>query len=182
VELLALLDSTIEVAGVDQGLDDAGALLDVAAYVSDLWGKEVPLRREELEGLPLSEQLDLVVSRLRVADFLPAGAGAGQLRRVIAVYQANSRAVAGYVPGRYDGRIALFKAGEAADRPLRYDLGWGEVAERPIELYVVPGDHTTLLAEPHVRVLAESLSRRLAGALEQASEAEEGVLELTSAD
>ncbi|HEY0783721.1 MAG TPA: thioesterase domain-containing protein, partial [Thermoanaerobaculia bacterium] len=162
VELL-LLDSTIEVAGTDRGLDDTEALLDVASYIASLWGKDLELGREELEGLDLEGQLELLVGKLREVDFLPLGAGAGQLRRVLAVYKANSRAVAGYAPRPTMGPIVLFKAGDALDRPLRDDLGWGSLTPEPVEVHVVPGDHTTLLAEPHVRTLAARLSEVLAG-------------------
>jgi len=157
---LLLLDSTIEVAGTDRGLDDTEALLDVASYIASLWGKDLELTREELEGLDLAAQLELLVGKLQAVDFLPLGAGPGQLRRVLAVYKANSRAVARYGPRPTTGPIVLFKAGEAADRPLREDLGWGSLTPEPVEVHVVPGDHTTLLAEPHVQTLAAALRSR----------------------
>jgi thioesterase domain-containing protein len=39
--------------------------------------------------------------------------------------------------------------------------GWDSVTQRPPELLLMPGDHHSMIAEPHVRVLAEHLRRLL---------------------
>jgi thioesterase domain-containing protein len=36
-------------------------------------------------------------------------------------------------------------------------MGWDQVSSEPVETYSVPGDHITMMTEPHVRVLAEKL-------------------------
>ncbi|HEX2242874.1 MAG TPA: hypothetical protein VHK27_06405, partial [Gammaproteobacteria bacterium] len=35
--------------------------------------------------------------------------------------------------------------------------GWDQFSEGPVEVHVVPGDHLTMMTEPHVQVLAERL-------------------------
>jgi thioesterase domain-containing protein len=50
------------------------------------------------------------------------------------------------------------------DSPDEEDLGWSRVVSGPVEIFPVPGNHLSLMAEPHVRVLAE----RLRGCLERA--------------
>jgi thioesterase domain-containing protein len=35
--------------------------------------------------------------------------------------------------------------------------GWSQLSSEPIQVYDVPGNHFTMLNEPHVRMLAEQL-------------------------
>jgi hypothetical protein len=70
-----------------------------------------------------------------------------------------------YRPRPYPGRIVQFRAenGAAADDSrYGYALGWEELAEAGTEVYEVPGNHTGLLQEPNVRVLAEKVAACLA--------------------
>jgi thioesterase domain-containing protein len=72
-----------------------------------------------------------------------------------------------YEPRPYRGRVTVFRA---RARPLfrpgaRPDLGWGSVALGGAEVVVVPGNHNTIMREPHVRVLAQHLTSRLAAAV-----------------
>lgn len=64
-----------------------------------------------------------------------------------------------YVPKKYEGKMTLFRA---CDQPfgIKPDqtLGWDGFAAGGMEIHEVPGDHVTLLAEPHVRILAERLN------------------------
>jgi aspartate racemase len=66
-----------------------------------------------------------------------------------------------YQPTPYAGRLSLFRA---RTRPLihvpRHDLGWGEYAAA-VDVEVIPGSHSTILKEPHVRSLAIALIRKL---------------------
>ena len=64
----------------------------------------------------------------------------------------------------YLGRVALFRA--TAHR-LGSDpdptLGWGKLVAGKLEVHEVPGDHSTLIREPHVQVLAQKLTNCLNG-------------------
>ena len=35
--------------------------------------------------------------------------------------------------------------------------GWSEVSTGPVEVHSVPGDHITIMKEPHVQVIAQKL-------------------------
>ncbi|HLG68842.1 MAG TPA: thioesterase domain-containing protein, partial [Chloroflexota bacterium] len=77
--------------------------------------------------------------------------------------ETQFRAVLHYAPGLYDGRVTLFRA--RVQRPfalLPPDLGWRQLAIGGAEIHVVPGDHASILHEPHVAVLAEKLTACLA--------------------
>ncbi len=96
------------------------------------------------------------------------------------LFKANMEALWRYVPGHYAGRLTVFKARETVGGELRSTLpahllkyvlaaeraeladGWGAlVSERPA-LHSVPGDHYSMLAEPHVGVLAVELRHAMA--------------------
>jgi oxalate---CoA ligase len=58
----------------------------------------------------------------------------------------------------YAGRITLFRATERGIHDTAGpQMGWGRLAAGGVEVYDVPGDHATLVKEPHVAVLAERL-------------------------
>jgi amino acid adenylation domain-containing protein len=156
VALLALLDSSPEIAGKQGPMeDDADFLADMAAYVENLWGKRLDLTRADLESLAPEEQRARLLAALRDADFLPPGAGLEQVRRTLDVYKANARAASLYEPKPYHGPVTLFRAGEAAEGSP--DFGWNRLTPEPVEVVPVPGHHLSLLAEPHVQILAQRL-------------------------
>jgi thioesterase domain-containing protein len=155
VALLALLDSSPEIAGGTSEApleDDAAFLADMAAYVENLWGRNLGLTRRDLEGLAPGAQKARLLEALREADFLPPGAGLEQVSRVLDVYKSNARAAHLYEPKPYAGPVTLFRADEESG-----DFGWGRLTPEPVEVVPVPGRHLDLLAEPHVRILAQRL-------------------------
>ena len=76
--------------------------------------------------------------------------------------EMNLRAFFDYVPGPYPGRVTLL---QARTQPLfashSRDQGWGKWAEGGVEVRTIPGNHESILREPYVRHLAESLQETL---------------------
>lgn len=71
---------------------------------------------------------------------------------------ARARAATSYKAQSYPGRVTLFRATEPREKGGRCPhLGWDGVAAGGVEVYEVPGDHFTLLEEPHVQILAAQL-------------------------
>jgi thioesterase domain-containing protein/acyl carrier protein len=71
---------------------------------------------------------------------------------------AHAQALKHYVPGPYAGHITVFRAySQRLFSAHRWDLGWAQLAAGGVEVHRVPGNHVTLIREPHVRVLAEHL-------------------------
>ena len=72
----------------------------------------------------------------------------------------NLQALQIYRPQIYPGRITLFRAQGQEERAERRDRdkGWSRWAAGGLEIIEVPGDHLTMLQEPHVQVLAERLN------------------------
>jgi amino acid adenylation domain-containing protein len=85
--------------------------------------------------------------------------------RVIA---ALFRGTAGYVPGKYSGRLTLFRA---AHQPLACShdplMDWARLAHGGVDAHTVPGNHETILQEPNVRELARTLTAALGDSRER---------------
>ncbi|HEY0512807.1 MAG TPA: thioesterase domain-containing protein, partial [Thermoanaerobaculia bacterium] len=170
VELLAVVDTAPgigedgprELAEGDR--DNAGWLLTIAEYLKVLRGQDLAVTAADLQPLDPEAQLRFFVDRLKDAGVFHGGDSLEQLRRLLRVYRANVRAYRLYVPQPYPGRITLIRAEGAAFEPsLGADLGWEKLSPHPIDRQIVPGDHLSLLAEPHVRALADRLRARLGG-------------------
>jgi amino acid adenylation domain-containing protein len=74
------------------------------------------------------------------------------------VLDANLQATKNYSPQVYPGQATLFWCEYQALYIDRYpDLGWGQLVTGGVNTLPVPGEHLSLLSEPHVRVLAEKL-------------------------
>ncbi|MEI9425798.1 amino acid adenylation domain-containing protein [Mesorhizobium sp. Cs1299R1N1] len=117
-------------------------------------------------------KLKSIKSERQVTALLEFGTQAGnvpdisdtQLDRILAVAEANKIALHDYTPRPNDSRSVLF----AAKKGLRIstnhpdgDLGWKQFARGHLEIHEVPGDHYTMVAPPHVNVLAKKLNEYL---------------------
>ncbi len=69
-----------------------------------------------------------------------------------------------YVPQPYAGRVTLFRNGNEEETP-EHELKWQKLALGGLEVHAVPGDHKTILLEPHVSVLAQRLRACIEAAL-----------------
>ena len=155
IELLALLDAGPG-ASKEMARDDAEHIMRVLA-------EELPLSEEELRAMAdLDERLRHVIAVAEREGVLPEGWDLTTARRVLAVRRAHQRAVYRYQPRPYPGRLILFSA---ADRPPelleaeRRDptRGWGKLCAGGVEVIRVSGRHNTLVARPHVEILAMEL-------------------------
>jgi thioesterase domain-containing protein/acyl carrier protein len=138
VALLALVDTSVPEPGLPPS--DIPQL-----FVDNLAG---------MAGLPAPTITDEnLTTLLRDAGLVPDGVPADFVRRRLAVFTGNARAMATYVPHQpFDGRIALIRAEDSPDtRP-----GWAEFAAG-IDDTVIPGDHYTIWHDANVTALATAL-------------------------
>ena len=67
-----------------------------------------------------------------------------------------------FVPRTYKGRIAVFRARRQPRQRIRdVSLGWGRLALGGVDVYYIPGGHTSVLKEPYVEGLANELKKCL---------------------
>jgi thioesterase domain-containing protein len=76
--------------------------------------------------------------------------------------ELNTEASDRYIPKVYPGRVTLIRAHDKAidvsvSAYIDPELGWGGLATEGIEIHEVHGNHLSMLKEPHVRELAETL-------------------------
>jgi thioesterase domain-containing protein len=114
--------------------------------------------QEELGDLPAADQLAPLLEYAHRAAVVPADFTLQDLRHLFAVFVANLRAAARYQPRPLDASIALFAASVTppGDQGLAPEL-WRPFAGRGLEVVAVPGDHYSMLQDPHVEVLARRL-------------------------
>ncbi|MCZ4093072.1 thioesterase domain-containing protein [Sinorhizobium psoraleae] len=118
------------------------------------------------------KKLKLIDREQQVTALLDFGTKAGsitemsetQLNHVLAVAEANRTALHEYTPRPNDSRSVLFTAEKGlciSTDQHNGDLGWKQFATGCLEIHRVPGDHYTMVAPPHVGVLASKLDRYL---------------------
>jgi thioesterase domain-containing protein len=179
IELLALVDSHVPVAGGRPRAENPRSLLytfalDLGLSTDDLDVSSDANPSPEFYEQQLARILDVATSRGK----LPPGVDLSQIQRLFDVFKINSQAVDSYRPERTPSRVALFRAEEKLNateqqlqtgaswprllRQLRIKredptLGWGKLAAGGVDVRTVPGNHFSLMRQPHVNVLAEEL-------------------------
>jgi thioesterase domain-containing protein len=158
VALLALLDSRIPTAAQRLETEDEVAL--IASFAADLG---VSLRRlglswRNVRALGEDERLAFVLEEAKAAGAVPREVMPADIRTLFAGFRENARAMCAYAPRPLDVRVTLLRAEESS--PAAGDdeaMGWEEWARGGVEVLRVPGSHSTMTREPHVRLLAERL-------------------------
>lgn len=92
-------------------------------------------------------------SRLRLVD-------ESAIVPMLRIFYANSQAAYRYTPQNYPNRITLFKTAEPSNRQPDSTLGWSQLA-KDIQIHQVPGNHLSMLKQPHVQTLAQQLQQYL---------------------
>jgi amino acid adenylation domain-containing protein len=150
VALLALLDQGPSVP-TDEAVDDA-------AYLMDVFGKHVPLSLVRLRELEPDEQVAYVFEKAREVDWIYPDVTLPQFRHFVRMLRLHTEMWRDYEPQPFPGRVTLFRADEQPeDGPEERDMGWGELAAGGVDIRHVPGDHLTMIHEPHVEILAGKL-------------------------
>ncbi|ATB51485.1 MupA/Atu3671 family FMN-dependent luciferase-like monooxygenase [Corallococcus macrosporus] len=180
VALLGILDSVAPVPrsqplGADW--DQAEWLRLIGSLLLRLYGKDVGLSVEALRALTPEAQVDLLMARMQACGLLPPEADRTQFLGFVRTFQADQQST--YVPpAPYPGPLTFFRAevlhpDNLPVEELRWTLdapalGWERFTTEPVTVHVVPGDHLSMMTEPHVQALA----RVLAGCLDAPSPAE----------
>ncbi|HEY0735912.1 MAG TPA: amino acid adenylation domain-containing protein, partial [Herpetosiphonaceae bacterium] len=157
VALLALIDTWAPRDEAAPAVDPTTLLRWFAIDLGRTVGADLAGSVDVLSALPPEQQLAYVLDQARASGALPPDLGERELRAYLDVFTASLRAMQDYRPRPYAGRVTLFRAG---DRPLDAagaTLGWDALAAAGISLRVIPGDHYTIVRQPHVAALAEQL-------------------------
>ncbi|MBG1264976.1 non-ribosomal peptide synthetase [Nostoc sp. WHI] len=148
--------------------DDTRWLAEVIKGVEVFLEKNVDLSYDTLQSLAVEEQLKYVLQHLKMVNMLPPNAETTQLKNMVQAYKASCLCLVDYAPQQiYPDQITLLRANEDLlenpDSELYSAslqdsaLGWNEFSTEPVDIHFILGNHVTIMAEPHVQVLAEQL-------------------------
>ncbi|MEH2355880.1 amino acid adenylation domain-containing protein [Nostoc sp.] len=147
--------------------DHARWLIELIKAVEVSLSTNIDISYNILQSLPEKEQLKHVLQHLKMVNMLPPNAEITQMKNMVQALKANSLSLINYVPEQiYPGRITLLRASETPPERLVSKFseisqdstwGWSEYSCEPVDIHFVPGNHITMMAEPHVQILAERL-------------------------
>jgi FkbH-like protein len=144
--------------------DDPALLALFATDLSRGSGREVKVDEDYLRTLVPEAQIDYILERLTSAGILPPNAKAAQIRSWIRVFRANVEAFSTYTPSPYPGSLTALIAGdERGSTRDPFVNERGAITAVSMARQRVPGDHYTLLRDPNVQTLAETLTACLDG-------------------
>ncbi|MEH1847189.1 MAG: amino acid adenylation domain-containing protein, partial [Nostoc sp.] len=150
VALLSLLDSYPVSITSKEPEDDAALLVD-------LLREDLDLCLEEMRQFEPEEQLIYIVEQAKQKNLVPEGFDLAQAHHLLKIYKLNAQAAKNYKPQYYSGSIVLFQANETDPD---FECTWNELVKH-IETHVVPGNHISMMREPHIKVLAQKLQKFL---------------------
>lgn len=130
--------------------------------------KEIVIAPEALRDLSPDQILPYIVEQFNATgEVMPEEqltAIFDHARRHADVNQAALAALQTYRPQPYAGQITLLRICEVSPAQLQFDrrygdatFGWGALADRPVAVQMVPGEHRTMVYDPHAQPLAQHL-------------------------
>ncbi|MEN2470509.1 amino acid adenylation domain-containing protein [Burkholderia sp. GS2Y] len=176
VKLLAIFDASAPIdspaATYWQDWDDTEWLVAIAHEIGTFLGTDLQVTRDDLVALDPDGQAGLILDRIGARGSWFADAGPDRLRAYLRVYQANFKSHYAPQASPLPVPIALFRSterdpGDYDPSPeiaqLRLDpaWGWSRFSALPVEVTDVPGDHLTMLLDPHAGVLAAHVNQFL---------------------
>jgi thioesterase domain-containing protein/aryl carrier-like protein len=163
VGLVVLLDSRIGTGVVEEG-DDGTFLYRAAEELAVRAGQPMPVTYDDLLRVDPVHRREYLAEKLRPLTKMSVEAGLAMADRLMQWVRLRERMWKQYRPGPYSGHVLLFRSSDPGDgmqatadssAPAR---GWDIAAQAAVDVEWVPGDHLTIVAEPHVRVLAARLA------------------------
>jgi thioesterase domain-containing protein len=127
-------------------------------------GQELNLP-SSLDSLSWDEQINVLLLALKKVGQVFSKT---ELRRLFRVYKANMQAMTQYIPSAvYPNPITLLRASVVSpedtflpDKTMTQQnptWGWSQLSSQPLDFQIVPGNHFTMMMEPHVQSLAQKL-------------------------
>lgn len=143
-------------------------IMTIARVVASRMG-EIRLVAEEVERVPAAKRLEYLVAELMRQKIIPPHVNPAIPLEVMRTTLNNEDLQRRYVPGMFDRPIFLLRALTPhlplkAETGASYDdpsFGWQAVTTAPVEIVWLPGEHLTIMHEPHVEAVAVEVQRRL---------------------
>jgi pyochelin synthetase len=125
----------------------------------------------EVMGRTPAQQVSVFRVRSGAAKLIPDEADQEMAIRIMQLFQSNVEAVVRYRPQPYDDRVDIYQARELLVASRRQPFAEWNTHCADLHLHYVPGNHLTMIHEPHVEHLAAALTRGLKQSMELPSTA-----------
>nr|AEU11003.1 NpnC [Nostoc sp. 152] len=181
VALVAIFDTIAPIAQPEmEEMDDVQWLIQTAKLFQIGFTKDLDMDVDPLLSLALDEQFKYVLDYLKMLDILPPDADTTYLKRLVQAFKTDGKAHDKYVPQKFEPiAISLFRASESYQEKSAalqqfeilqdLDWGWSKFSSEPLDVQFVPGNHVTMMNQPHVQVLAERLEACINKAMKKTS-------------
>ena len=177
VALLVLMDSALPLAQTRRRFSKKkrrpvaeNGVAQFGSFALDLgvsWNRTSP-SLEDLLQLTIEGKLALLLEHAIASDKVSQDMKLSDFQRLWEVYRANAMAQFDYVPQTVSCKITLLKAGEhSTSRQSESRLGWDKLSPAGADVYLMPGNHYTMMNEPHVQQLAERLRECIGRAIKE---------------
>jgi amino acid adenylation domain-containing protein len=153
VALLAVMD-----LGLDWPRPPADA--DDAAILFHLFGPLLDSSIDDFRKLRPWQKIFRITEAARKASFIPTEIPQERIRRFVQMCKVLHRAQSQYEAKPFAGKVALFKANEVLDKRFSSpdpSMGWGRGVPGNLQIHTTPGNHYSMIEQPHVQVLADQL-------------------------
>ncbi|NEP51000.1 MAG: SDR family NAD(P)-dependent oxidoreductase, partial [Moorea sp. SIO3C2] len=167
IALLAIMDIPVPVAEHEKDVlywDNGKYIRGLASMFERSFEQTLDLP-STLDSLSWEQQINLLLLALKKVGKVFSEI---ELRRLFLVYKANMQAMAQYVPQKvYPNPITLLRASEIhpeddflPDKKMTQkdpNWGWSQLSSQSLSFHTVPGNHFTMMKEPHIQRLAQIL-------------------------
>lgn len=156
VSNLVLMGSQV-ILSDSASMDGANRDAEVSSAVYFAGELKVVVSPDDLRALNADEKMEKVWEEFcQQSPVDSARLGRTIFGRLYRVYLANMMAISNYRPRPYHGRVALFEFTEQHEK-FNLRVGWEPLCLGALDYYEVPGNRITLMRQPHVKVLAQTL-------------------------
>jgi thioesterase domain-containing protein len=147
------------------GWDDSRWLMNVAETIEQMYSKNLLLTEQQLAGLAWEDQVKSFARKLIEHGIIAPSEDISLVRGIIDVFKTQAQ-IKYSPPNDLKFNISLIRAEELLENflegmpdMLRKDpsWGWNAFAKNPVGVEYVPGNHLTMVAQPHVKHLADRL-------------------------
>jgi amino acid adenylation domain-containing protein len=162
VALLAMADAWRAPSAGEPTDEDRAVILSGFAHDLGVSLDHVNVAWDHFWRLSPDEQVTYVLDVVLAGRVLPDGVSLTQIRRALRLHATNIDAMRRYVARPIACPVVLLRASEELSvTPREPAMGWEGLTTRGMDVLTVPGNHFTMLREPHVQIIAEHLRRRL---------------------
>jgi thioesterase domain-containing protein len=134
----------------------------IAAGFRYWFDMDIGLKSDDMRALEPQQRVAHFMDLARKHGAYPPDEPDERIERILALYRTAS--YAGYAPAeRFQGPITYLRAVDSKFCETLTE-GWEDVSTQPLRLRMVPGNHVSLLTEPHVKAVANELRAAIAEA------------------